>query len=421
MNYLKNQTLSILLIFTIVAALTLIFIIPTAKAASTLQVPSANYPTIQSALNTAKDGDTIKIAAGTYNENINYDGYAIAVASGSSQPKTGVTLQGSEGTVINGAVGLLYLKQFKIERITVTGGLTLGDCRAYGYFTGGVVSNVQVGSTLAIGGPDNKVIGSTVNTLTLKGGNTKTEFPSFNTIIENNRMNGIIIQAGSYANTIKSSTISQGKTGIYEEPSKTYYTTGNNQIINNTIADNEVGISLYCSTGDNGAVSHNADTVAQNVFRDNAVGLELSASNQYVYGNTIYHNDFIDNSIQIKINNPVTNTWDDGSGKGNYWSTYTGKDGNGDGIGDTPFTINTENHDSYPLMKPWSIPTSLSATSTPSSSQSANQASSSPANVDPSQTPLATAPEFTPFFAAAGLVVVSLLALFFLKRGKTVF
>jgi nitrous oxidase accessory protein NosD len=58
------------------------------------------------------------------------------------------------------------------------------------------------------------------------------------------------------------------------------------------------------------------------------------------------------------------NTWDDGypSG-GNYWSNYTGIDEysgpsqnetGSDGIGDTPYVIDENNTDRYPLMAPFS-------------------------------------------------------------------
>ena len=38
---------------------------------------------------------------------------------------------------------------------------------------------------------------------------------------------------------------------------------------------------------------------------------------------------------------------------GNYWSNYTGNDSDGDGIGDTPFTILDDEKDYYPLVDPF--------------------------------------------------------------------
>ena len=45
-----------------------------------IDVP-ADYPSIQSAINASKDGDTVLVAEGTYVENINFRGKAITVAS----------------------------------------------------------------------------------------------------------------------------------------------------------------------------------------------------------------------------------------------------------------------------------------------------------------------------------------------------
>jgi hypothetical protein len=43
------------------------------------------------------------------------------------------------------------------------------------------------------------------------------------------------------------------------------------------------------------------------------------------------------------------NAWDDGV-SGNYWSNYNGTDANQDRIGDTPYIIDINNVDHYPLM-----------------------------------------------------------------------
>ncbi|MCK5291807.1 MAG: right-handed parallel beta-helix repeat-containing protein [Thermoplasmata archaeon] len=136
---------------------------------------------------------------------------------------------------------------------------------------------------------------------------------------------------------------------------------------NNTVADNlawnnEDGIHLIFSHG---------NTVADNlVTLNNQVGIRLEVSNN----NTVHHNNIINNSQQA-ADDLDTNQWDDGypSG-GNYWSDYTGVDvfsgpnqdiPGSDGKGDTPYVIDADSEDRYPLVapvpRPPSAPLNLSA------------------------------------------------------------
>ncbi|HXX87168.1 MAG TPA: NosD domain-containing protein, partial [Candidatus Acidoferrum sp.] len=130
-------------------------------------------------------------------------------------------------------------------------------------------------------------------------------------------------------------------------------TTINNVTIENiNIRDFQNGIIL-------GSSSNN--TVSSNTASANIYGVWLDSSSN----NTLYHNNFMNNTYQVGSVNS-TNTWDDGypSG-GNYWSDYTGVDKysgpnqnylGSDGIGDTPYVIDANNTDHYPLMKPYAVP-----------------------------------------------------------------
>jgi len=124
---------------------------------------------------------------------------------------------------------------------------------------------------------------------------------------------------------------------------------GSHTISGNNIAGNMGGI--YLGYG----AEHNV-IVDNNITGNTLGGMSIWESSN----NTIYRNRFINNTIQVKdvaINSSywkITshNTWDDGV-VGNFWSDYNGTDANSDGIGDTPYKIDSNNKDGYPLMKPW--------------------------------------------------------------------
>jgi hypothetical protein len=65
--------------------------------------------------------------------------------------------------------------------------------------------------------------------------------------------------------------------------------------------------------------------------------------------NTIFENKFIQNAVQISLHESF-DIWHDEKNEGNYWSDYSGRDLNDDGIGDTQ--LPHQGVDNYPLMKP---------------------------------------------------------------------
>jgi parallel beta-helix repeat protein len=122
---------------------------------------------------------------------------------------------------------------------------------------------------------------------------------------------------------------------------------------NNVTGNGGSGIAFY---------SHSGTSSGNVVFGNGVVGNRYGILLDNSLNNTIYHNNFINNTQQVAISGSEPNTWDDGypSG-GNYWSNYTGSDSHSspyqnetgsDGIGDTPYVIDANNTDHYPLMGP---------------------------------------------------------------------
>jgi parallel beta-helix repeat protein len=130
--------------------------------------------------------------------------------------------------------------------------------------------------------------------------------------------------------------------------------TNDSKIANNDATNDYEGIYLYSSS--NNTVSGN-DMTANSYC---GIFVYYNSSN-----NVIYHNNFVANVAQVYIDSTsVGNVWDNGypSG-GNYWSDYNGTDlysgsyqnvTGSDGIGDTPYVIDANNTDYYPLMGPFS-------------------------------------------------------------------
>jgi len=92
--------------------------------------------------------------------------------------------------------------------------------------------------------------------------------------------------------------------------------------------------------------------------------IEAMPPNGTFFGNSIFHNNFINNTNPF-IYKVSGNIWDDSypSG-GNYWSRYNGTDlysgpyqdePGSDGIGDASYAVNSFEADEYPLMYPWSL------------------------------------------------------------------
>ncbi len=155
-----------------------------------------------------------------------------------------------------------------------------------------------------------------------------------------------ICLTSSINNTLTGNTVfSNGNYGIDLSSSN------NNTLTGNTASNNEGGIVLYESID---------NVITNNTITSNWVGIRFQSPN-----NVIFHNNLVNNTSQASksTNLDVKNRWDNGypSG-GNYWDNYTGVDDyqgpnqdilGSDGIGDTPYVVDANNTDYYPLMNPW--------------------------------------------------------------------
>jgi len=164
-----------------------------------------------------------------------------------------------------------------------------------------------------------------------------------NNIANNNWWWGIAILSGSNKCIISGNTVNNNPWGSIIVGS--YECKFNN----NTISNNEHGLEL-------------ADCSDNHIYNNNLINNTNQVFLREAYNNIVYHNNFINSTSQVYDwswdNQEISlsiNTWDNGypSG-GNYWSDYTGVDADGDGIGDTPYVIDADNKDHYPLMHPWS-------------------------------------------------------------------
>ena len=109
---------------------------------------------------------------------------------------------------------------------------------------------------------------------------------------------------------------------------------------NNIVTNNGDGIHLDYSSNYNNILENN---IKDNVNR----GIYIDSSSD----NLLYHNNIVNNTNQVYVaaHGLPNNSWDNDM-EGNYWNNYTGIDSDRDGIGDTPYIIDTNNTDRFPLM-----------------------------------------------------------------------
>ena len=281
-----------------------------------------DYPTIQEAINAASDGDTIFVGNGTYYENVIVN-------------KT-VSLIG-ESAIIEGdwfGIGISVVANgVNIQGFTIRGdpGINYG-IRLYGS-SDCLISENQIlpvfeGILLSNGSDRNSIYGNTIY---------HQAEGEFGISLYDSDRNNISKNQGAMWNWIKlcrsSSNIISGQDmgGLFSLRLISSF--------NNTIAENRID-SPYCIEL---LESHN-NTIYRNEMKGMGVFLTNASSNRF------YHNNLISEWQMVHVETPNSiNAWDSGC-EGNYWAYYNGTDLDGNGISDTPYTVDENNTDHYPLM-----------------------------------------------------------------------
>ena len=330
----------------------------------------ADFHTMQEAINTASPGDTIYVYNGTYCEHVVVNKSISLIG----ENKENTIIDGSQnGTVVSitadyvSISGLTIQNGYNVSHITY--GIKVGEWNNGCHnvtVSGNIISNNDQGILLYYSNndivTDNMIFNNYQGiSIVLSHGN----YIEGNNLFNNEA--GVVIGSDANSNVIRDNEICNNSfCGVHVGWSS------GNKIVENTLGlNNEAGIRLDASSNNNiigntitssnrdGIVLFGSDTntiVCNELIQSKWDGIALWYSN----GNVICHNNFQDNTKQAGSYSGSINIWDYGypSG-GNYWSDYAGADHysdtyqnetGSDGIGDTPYTIDGNNQDNYPLM-----------------------------------------------------------------------
>ena len=326
----------------------------------TIVVPD-DYPTIVTAVGNASEGDTIFVKNGIYSETIEIN---IPISlKGEDRENTiieGFRLDyGQPPPVIN-----IKAPNVTISGFTLTGSGNAGikiDIRAY-TDKGGckITGNNIINNGLAIRTWDiNHCIIS--NNTIKENGEHGIYFAGSDSMISNNNLLGKtnILGTGIKVDFSHNLTITKNQISGYEEGISLRYIEQNEPIYvyeNNVINHNGYGIVLWEEC--------NNSVIFKNNIANNGVGIYLKdvrlSENVGMY-NQVFNNNIVDNDLQVLVD-PISDivSWDNGT-QGNYWSDYEDRypqaiEMDDAGIWKTPYVIDENNQDNYPLMQPVIIP-----------------------------------------------------------------
>ena len=334
------KSMAIMLVLVFLTAPYLIVSLPVKAGFRTLVVPD-DYPTISSAIGNATAGDTIFVKKGTYEEK-------------TLEINKTLSLIGED---VNSTVVKIYASILNVTQILTQFWISLSNS---------IIINandvrlskltIVTGGNIVATGDRIQIIG---NNITMRNSDQGLSISGSYCNITDNTSDGLINLSG-FHNTI-------ARNSVYRITINKDF----NLISNNTVSGNGVKLSnansnvvygnnMLTTTGDYGL--YIVENSSHNIIHNNNVSAlfrDVEINSDSAENNTFYHNNFLmqygnDAASLYTYNSTLVNFWDNGE-EGNYWEDYNGTDADRDGIGDTPYVIDGNNVDNYPLMFPYDI------------------------------------------------------------------
>jgi parallel beta-helix repeat protein len=373
------------------------------------------FNTIQQAVDAAKPGDTVRVAPGTYTENVVVN-KQVTITATSGRP----TVQAADPSK---DVFLLSSPGVRIDGLTITGGASGVQIQGVSKcVVTDVVARDNVRAVYLSHCTENEVSNSNLadNGYGVYGDNASNNTISSN-VATGERGNGNTLGDGIFLNYGDSNTVTRNNLSANHVFGISIYTSTRNIISNNTMSDNDnIGVRLGPGSNNN---TLTFNTIARNGQISQQVSGSFPTSGILIVsatGNRIYLNSFINQPSAILgasaaiLNSPekmvyTFNGVEQTGYMGNYYSDYKGTDVNGTGIGSTPSAYG----DKYPLVQSVAsygniIPASA-VTPTPSPTATSTSTSTATAgNQSASGTKL---PGFEVASAVAGLSIAVLMLL----------